>query len=397
VYWDEGHLMTGDQCVRIANAHRDAVADCVLVYVTATPVGMATVADTLVRAGTVSEGRACGALVPAHHYAPSEPQLTPAARAAVDAGDDPSEPQQKAMIMRPGIFGFVIDHYRRLNPEGKPAILFAPGVDESRWFAQEFQKAGHRSAHIDGDYVWLDGREYKADRAARDAAMEGSRDGSIKLLCSRFVLREGIDAPWLCHGIFATVFGSLQSYLQSGGRLLRSFPGIAHVTVQDHGGNWHRHGSLNADRQWDLTLPPAALAGLRADAFRDPAPGEAPPPEPFLCPECGRVLTVRKCPCGFVVDPRQKTRPVMQMSGELVYVPGDVYVPKKRKDAPTAQKKWVACYFRARNCGFTFRQAEALFFRENQYWPLRNLKFMPKTARGWYLKVKDVPREDLYS
>ncbi|HVK07668.1 MAG TPA: DEAD/DEAH box helicase family protein [Gemmataceae bacterium] len=397
VYWDEGHLMTGEQCARLANAHREAVPDCALVYVTATPVGMAVCCDHLVVAGTTSDGRRCGALVPADHFGPSEPYVPKKLQAELDRGEDLSERETRKLIMRPGIFGFVIDNYRRLNPESKPSILVAPGVDESRWFAQEFTKAGIASAHVDGDYVWMHGREYKADRAARDAALEGSKNGTLSVLCNRFVLREGIDAPWLSHGILATIFGSLQSYLQSGGRLLRSHPGLASVTVQDHGGNWHRHGSLNADRQWDLTLPPSALGGMRIDAFRDPPPGEKPPPEPFLCPECGRVLAVRKCPCGYEVNPRQKTRPVMQENGELAWLPGDVYAPKLRRDVPTATKKWVSCYFRAFHAGMTFRQAEALFFQENHYWPLRNLKFMPTAARGWYLRVKDVPREELYS
>jgi hypothetical protein len=87
----------------------------------------------------------------------------------------------------------------------------------------------------------------------------------------------------------------------------------------------------------------------------------------------------------------------MQENGELAWLPGDVYAPKLRRDVPTATKKWVSCYFRAFHAGMTFRQAEALFFQENHYWPLRNLKFMPTAARGWYLRVKDVPREDLYS
>ncbi len=397
VYFDEGHLMTGEQAVGVALAHRNMRDRCVVVYVTATPLGMAQVADTMVVAGTTSEGRACGALVPAHHYGPSEPYIPRKDQAALER-EELSEKKIRKLIMRPGIYGFVLDHLRRLNPDLRPTILFAPGVDESRWFAQEFAKVGISSAHIDGDFVWINGREYAADRAARDAALEGSKDGSVRVLCNRFVLREGIDAPWLAHGIFATIFGSLQSYLQSGGRLLRAFPGLGAVTVQDHGGNWHRHGGLNADRQWDLTLPAHAASGMRLDAFRDPNVGDDDPPkEPFLCPECTRILTVRKCPCGFNVDPARKTRPVMQESGELKWQAGDVYVKKQRKDVRTATRDWCICYFRARNCGFTFRQAEALFFRDFHYWPLKNLKFMPKTARGWYLKVKDVPFSELYS
>ena len=36
------------------------------------------------------------------------------------------------------------------------------------------------------------------------------------------------------------------------GRLLRAYPGVSVVRLQDHGGHWHRFGSVNADRTWLL-------------------------------------------------------------------------------------------------------------------------------------------------
>jgi hypothetical protein len=50
-------------------------------------------------------------------------------------------------------------------------------------------------------------------------------------------------------------------------------------------------------------------------------------------------------------------------------------------------KKWNA----------TFRQAEAIFVRENHYWPPRDLPFMPKSTADMWRKVSDVPRDSLIS
>src|SRR5207302_733945 len=123
------------------------------------------------------------------------------------------------------LIGRVWEWFEKINPEHKPTILFAPSVQGSLWFAEQFIKKGVPAAHIDGEEVFVDGQVYRTGKSVREDVLGRSRDGRIGVLCNRFVLREGIDAPWLCHGIFATVFGSLQSYLQSGGRLLRAYHG----------------------------------------------------------------------------------------------------------------------------------------------------------------------------
>lgn len=398
VYFDEGHLMTGDVCNQLVLWHRQGVPGCVVCYVTATPVGMGAVADELVVAGTTSEGRKCGALVPAYHYGPSEPWVPPKLKSKLERGEDLSETEQVKAIMRPGIFGLVFDNWKRLNPEGGATVLFGPGVDESRWFAQEFAKRGVSAAHIDGDYVWVNGKEYPADRKARDAVLEQSRTGDVKVVCNRYVLREGIDAPWLRCGILACVFGSLQGYLQAGGRFLRKSEGKDRVAIIDHGGNWWRHGSLNADRHWDLSVTPAMMAGERADRLREKAEAE-----PLVCPTCrcvlARMVPGSRCPeCGHELPQGfRRSRPVMMEDGSLSELRGDIYLPKVREARPTTALLWSRSYFQAKNSGFmTFKQAEGLFFRDHGYWPPLDLKFMPKTSRGWYLRVCDTPKEDLH-
>jgi superfamily II DNA or RNA helicase len=287
---DEAHLNKAQTAEKVLAMHREAGG--AYVGITATPIGLGHLYGTLITAGTNSELRQCGALVKAYHYGPDEPDTKKIRKQPWEY----TENDVRKLVMVQGIFGRVLDEFNRLNPDRLPSILFAPGVKESIWFAQQFSEAGIRAAHIDGKDCWVDGEFYPSSRDVREQILAGSKDGTIPVLCNRFVLREGIDAPWLAHGIFATVFGSLQSYLQSGGRMLRAHPSLDHVTIQDHGGNWHRHGSLNDDRQWRLEYTEGIIHGLREERLR-----EKKEAEPFLCPACKKVLTRADCPCGFKV------------------------------------------------------------------------------------------------
>jgi superfamily II DNA or RNA helicase len=406
---DEAHIQTGRTARTILEMHVNEGAACV--GLTATPIDLASVYDHLIVAGTNSELRACGALVWANHFGPDEPDLRRAGK--LTPGFDLTENQAIAAIMVPGVFGRVWEWFTRLNSERRPTILFAPGVKASLWFAEQFLEKGVPAAHVSGEEVWINGQSQPTSAEARQEVADASRSGDVVVVCNRFVCREGIDWPHLEHAIFATVFGSLQSYLQSGGRLLRACPGVQSVTVQDHGGNWHRHGSLNADRHWELGLTSGIIAGMREEGLRAKkcrrckakltpgcascqSCGASNEPEPFLCPKCHRVLIGTKCPCGFIVDPGAKSRPVVHTDGSLTELTGDIYKPRRLTKRPDAAKVWERMYYRARNANMTFRQAEALFAYENHWgWPPRTLPLMPRDERDFYRKVGDVPAERL--
>jgi superfamily II DNA or RNA helicase len=383
VFVDEAHQFLNDTFAKLMNRHLDDGA--VIVGVTATPIGMGDLYDELVIAGKTSDGRSCGALVPARHYGCGEPDLRRIG--PVKLGEDLSENQNVKAMMVPGIFGRVLEWFERLNPKRLPTILFAPSVQTSIWFAEQFNEAGISAAHVDGDSVWVNGQTFKSNRDARKEIFDGSRDGRLTVLCNRFVLREGIDAPWLQHGIMACVFGSLQSYLQSGGRLLRAYPGKLDATIQDHGGNWWRHGSLNADRNWTLDCTAASVSGTREERLREKTEAE-----PACCPQCGQILLSFKCPCGFIIDPRKKSRIVIQADGTLREHYGDIFKPRKTKLEADTPELWKRMYFRARNAGMTFRQAEGLFVHEHGYWPPRDLPVMPGSNELFFKRVADVPR-----
>lgn len=375
---DEAHLQKGAIAKKILDRHLADGAS--YLGLTATPLDLGNLYDELIIAGTNSELRRCGALVPCVHYGPDEPDTQHIKR---QKSGDYSENDVRKVIMTSTIWARVFDWWKRLNPDARPAILFAPGVGESIWFAEQFEARGVPAAHIDGEEVWLHGKIYRSSRTAREDVLAGSRDGTVKVICNRFVLREGIDCPWLYQGIFATVYGSLQSYLQSGGRLLRAHPSLEHVILQDHGGNWWRHGSLNADRHWELNYTAQTVNSLREERLRSKQE-----PEPFRCPQCGQILSRSQCPCGFEVH--RKSRPVVQKDGTLVEHRGDIYRERQTSTKPDTQKKWEACFWRCRRSGKTFRQAEGLFFHENGYWPPRDLPFMPTNEVDWTRRVRDV-------
>lgn len=411
---DEAHLQTGPTVLKLIGKHIDNGAH--VVGLTATPIGLGDYYDLLIQAGTNSELRQCGALVPAIHYGPDEPDLKAWRKAGalkgIEEGDDLTENQVRRVMMTEGIFGRVLEWYRKLNPGQLPSILFAPGVPESLWFAQQFFQAGITAAHIDGEDVWVNGNFYKSSREAREDVLCGSRDGTIRLVCNRFVLREGIDAPWLAHCIFATIFGSLQSYLQSGGRLLRAHPSLATVTVQDHGGNWWRHGSLNADRDWRLDDTARRITSLRADRFRGRKCvkcstkllrplchecGHLNVPEPACCPMCKAIINGPSCECGWKrIGKRSRT--VVQTNGTLKEMVGDIFAPRRVCSKPNGPALWERMYWRSRteNGRRTFKAAEALFAQENNWsWPDRSWPFMPRDPFDFYKLVEKVPMTDL--
>lgn len=381
---DEAHLNSGETAEELCRLHVEAGA--AIVGLTATPLDLGHMYDHLIVAGTNSELRECGALVPAIHYGPDEPDCS---KVKKDTWEYSENDVRKIMQVQT-IFGRVLEWFNKLNPERKPTILFAPGVPESIWFAEEFSKRGIAAAHIDGQTCYYKGERYDSSREVRDEILRSSRSGELAILCNRFVLREGIDAPWLAHGIFATIFGSLQSYLQSGGRLLRSFPGMDSVTIQDHGGNWWRHGSLNSDRHWELGYTESIVQGMRQEKMR-----RQQEREPMRCPQCAKIILTSKCSCGFEIT--KKSRPVIQADGTLKEHGGDIFKPRRVRKDQNTQQLWEQMYHRSRvyKKGRTFRQALGLFCYENGYYPPSDLPFMPKNERDLFRLVKDVPKEDL--
>lgn len=378
---DEAHANKAETVQKIVRQHREQ--DATIIGFTATPVGIDHLYDHLITAGTNSELRECGALVKCTTYGPDEPDLRHIG--PVKVGEF-SEEQRRKAIMRPGVFGRVWDNWRRLNPDGRPTILFAPDVPGSRYFAAEFAKRGVAAGHIDAE----------TPDDLRQEFLEGSREGRVNVLCNRFVLREGIDAPWLAHCILATMFGGLSGFLQAGGRLLRAYPGIDEVTLQDHGGSWWRHGSLNQDRQWKLEDTDVSIA--RATRIRREHGKEA---EPITCPKCGGIRrTGPVCPfCGHRSP--KSVRMVVQSKGTLKAMTGPVVKEKKQRPPREKALAWWRDQVWAgyRGKGKTFAQCRAAYQynHRGQVPPLDFPCLPPPDSINWTRKVSAVySKQEIY-
>lgn len=411
---DEAHLNAGPKAGEIQTRHLDDGHHWL--GVTATPVDLAHMYDELIVAGTLAEGFECGALMRAHQYAPDQPDLRSFKRALKtrmpDPGSDFSENQQRKLmgaVNKEGeaderlqkLYGRVWENYTLENPDRRAGILFAGGVRESIWWAQQFTEHGVKAAHLDGEHVWIDGELQPTSPTLRRQVLDDSRDGKIKMLCNRFVLREGVDAPWLGHGIFATCFGAVQTYIQSGGRLLRYHPSLERVTVQDHGGNCHRFGSLNADREWFIDSTAESIYGVRANRLRRGDPRER---QAFTCPQCHRLWTAgRHCNpkwggCGYVIPEKAKLpRRVITFDGVLELRESDVFDKRTYATKPDQFHKWLSMYYAAvsKRWEATFAQAIGMYFQKYSIWPNPRWPLMPRDPHDEYRKVVDVPLDNL--
>jgi superfamily II DNA or RNA helicase len=383
---DEAHLQTGNTARQIIDLH--IAQGAAVVGLTATPLDLWDIYTHLVVGGTNSELRDCGALVTAKHYGCEEPDTKRIKKSTVEM----TENDVKKVFNVQHVIGHIFNRYDELNPDRLPSIGFAPGVAESIWLADEFRKRGIEAAHIDGEACMYEGKRYDSDPDIRREVMRAWRAGEVKIVWNRFVLREGIDAPFIEHMVLATILSSLQSYLQSVGRGLRASPstGKTHLTIQDHGGHWWRHGSVNANRQWEVGLTERIVAGMREEKLRNKTERE-----PLRCPKCGLVVLGTKCACGFEIASR--TRPVIMETGEIKEHTGEIFTRRHERHAPNTQDLWEAMYYRSKayKKGRTFRAAMGLFAHENGYYPPRNLHLMPKDERDLFRLVKDVPRENL--
>lgn len=387
---DEAHQDTGARVNRIFDYYKERGAK--IVGFTATPIGIGHLYKNLVVAGRTSDLRNCGALVPARTYAPDEPDIR--AMKTTAAGILQFKDECKEVMLKV-VFGRVIEHYFKLNPDQRPAAIFAPGVPESKWFCEQFNKAGVPWSHIDAESIIINGEEMECNKANRMRLAEASKTGHTKGVSNRFVLRAGIDWPWLYHLIFACTYGDLSGYLQSGGRGLRQHyingvPQLDHIIVQDHGGNYYRHDSLNVDREWSLDDTEKSLKEKRQSSLR-----EKKSEEPVVCPRCAKVRpSGPRCPsCGHAYEGRKRF--VIQTDGTLKEVRGDIYKPRKVNNSPESHKKWKQCVYRCKATGKTFTQARGLFLRETGTVPGADFPMVPKNASDWALQVSNVPYERL--
>ena len=251
--FDEAHNETGEGAENLIRKYAESGTACV--GITATPLGCSHIYDHLILGADRSDGRECGALVLAQCFGGGQLDMAGVGR---QASGEYRVGDLSKKVYHSHVYGQVVKEYKKLNPEGRPTILFAPGKNESNGFVDQFELHGISAASITSDGIYWGGETIPATPDNRQLVKKAVQTGVIKVICNRFILREGIDIPELSHCILATAFGSILSYTQSIGRVLRNHTSLPDldfgdygirrgVTIQDHGGNFWRHGSPNGD------------------------------------------------------------------------------------------------------------------------------------------------------
>ena len=363
----------------------------------ATPVNCGLFYDKLVSFGGYKECRDVGAHLPVKVYSPSEIDCTGLAKNA-DGEFSSAKVQERATH----IVGDAYDHWRKLNPDSLPALLFAPSLEGSKWFAEQWANHGVPVAHLDGKEALLPVRSktgsislerYDATPGIRQQILDMSKSGEIKVLMNRFVLREAIDMPWIYHGIGATVFGGIATYLQSVGRIQRYSSQYTFKILQDHGGSYWRHGSPNMERKWSLGDTSVSLARERIEQIKSAEKPEEV--EGICCPKCnGWRMRGLRCPlCGHAH--KQSVRPIRMIDGSLKLQRGVVNKVKKKKTM-TADKIWLGVIFSCASNGQPVSSAVSIWSarcnKEGIQASTTDLSHRPpdKSSSEWHLPVSKV-------
>jgi DNA repair protein RadD len=391
---DEAHTATGDDTVELLQRYLSSGAK--LLGITATPLEISHIYQRLVVAGKNSELRRCGSHVRARVFAPHEmdcSQIRVVATGEFSDGDISKKCWSQAIV------GYIYSDWLQFNPDRRPTLIAAPGVSESIWVTEMFARNGVRVSHIDARGVWLDG-ELKPDNAAGDRRKEALRrwmSGETEVMVNCNVLQEGFDFPGLYQLILARPYGSLKSYLQIVGRVIRKSESTPEsVIITDHGGNYWRHGSPNADRDWDRLF---FMSEKEIREERERNLQEEKEPEPIVCGQCKEArASGDTCPyCGFKSDRRYRL--IVEQTGQLREVDGRVYVKPPHIEINVNQRRWDELYYSARrsnsNRPMSFAAAAHIFKSKYGVWPPKGLRRLPQTKEEWGRKIRHVDTREL--
>jgi hypothetical protein len=163
--------------------------------------------------------------------------------------------------------------------EGKSGFVFCGSVEQARTLTDEFNAAGVPARLIVNE----------TDTAERERSLRMLGDGTVRLLVNVYCLTEGVDVPRAKLCMLARGCGSVLTYLQMAGRVLRPFEGESRALLIDLHGSSLAHGFPTDDRTYSLDGEHAIERRDKEDVLRQCLHcgfvwrSSAGP----VCPECG--------------------------------------------------------------------------------------------------------------
>lgn len=305
------HLVCFDECHHVAARSWmkvfNFVPEAFKIGLTATPErldghGLKDYFDKIVSGPSIQSLTDQGFLSPYKLYAPSGIDLS---GVRTQMGDYVKSDLSTAAD-KPTITGNAISEYLKLAP-GKRAVVFCVSLEHSRHVVEQFNAAGIKAEHVDGE----------SSIQERDGAIERFARGETLVLSNVDLFGEGFDLPAIEVAILLRPTQSLALYLQQVGRSLRPFPGKSSAVILDHAGNCERHGLPDEDRQWSLEGHRDKKKSVQQVRIK-------------VCPKCYAAMPTGSsyCKyCGYVFTAQE--REVAHAEGNLAEV--DVAAIKKRR------------------------------------------------------------------
>lgn len=169
---------------------------------------------------------------------------------------------------------------------GRRVVFFAPDGAEAKRIAATLSRAGHATEAV------LDSTPSETRRSVRARLVSGETRHVVTVRA----LVKGFDAPVLDCAVLTSP-GSIVSYLQSCGRVLRPHPasGKRDALVIDLRGAVYAHGLPLDDRSWSLAGAQGKSLAARDAGLRRCRACHAIFPPRMVCPRCGSTL---------IADPR---------------------------------------------------------------------------------------------
>jgi DNA repair protein RadD len=282
---DEAHHSRANTYQKIIAAYPDAV----LYGLTATPCrgdgrGLGNVFSTMIECPQVAELIVGGYLVKSRVYAPVDPDL----KGVKTAQGDYIISQLAGRMNTDELVGDIVTHWHKYG-ENRPTVAFAVDVAHSVHIAREFNAAGVRAEHLDGETPQKD----------RDAILARLKSGETQVVSNCMVLTEGWDMPEVGCAILARPTRQMGLFRQMIARVLRPADGKPDAVILDHSGAVFRHGLPEDHVEWTLDVDRRAENPAQAKRKA----GEAP--KLRECPKCQVLITKPPCPgCGWVPAPR---------------------------------------------------------------------------------------------